>query len=249
MQARSRVADIDVDAVTLSEALDRIMGLAHGGGGCVFTPNVDHIVRASRDPAFRAAYSGCALAVADGMPVLWAAALLGAPLPAKVSGSTLLPPLLQVAAQQKASIYFVGGRVGASQRVAAQMQAQHPSLVVAGCSPPTQALSDAVLEETLQDIAHCKPHLVLVSLAAPRQELWASSAYQRLGHSAWVCTGSAIDIAAGLIPRAPAQLSALGLEWAWRLAREPRRLWRRYLVEDPPFARLILRQWWQQHRS
>ena len=247
-----RIGHVAIHAVTLQQALAAILALVQQKlGGCVFTPNVDHIMRAHRDEAYRAAYNKCSIALADGMPVLWAARALGTPLPQKVSGSTLLAPLLDMAAKQDLSTYFVGGREGAAAKVCTDLRVTYPNLEIRGHSPPTRRiapLGSVTLASIEADIRQCRPDLVLVSLTAPHQELWAAAAQARIAPAVLVCTGSAVDILAGLVPAAPKLASRVGMEWAWRLTREPGRLWHRYLVDDPPFVGLVARQWFAQWR-
>jgi N-acetylglucosaminyldiphosphoundecaprenol N-acetyl-beta-D-mannosaminyltransferase len=236
---------VPVDRVSLAEALDRIEALvAAGRGGAVFTPNVDHVVLASREPALARAYAGVDLSLADGMPVVWAARLLGAPVPERVSGSDLAFPLLERAAQRGWRTYLLGGAPGVAEEAARRLRARLPSLVVAGTDAPRITLKpgDPEGEAALARLRAARPDLVLVALGAPKQELWIHRHRAALGPAVAVGVGATLDFLSGRVRRAPRWVSRAGLEWLWRLGREPRRLWRRYLVQDPAFAAILWRE-------
>jgi N-acetylglucosaminyldiphosphoundecaprenol N-acetyl-beta-D-mannosaminyltransferase len=237
------IGEVPIDPLTFDEALDAIDRLVTAReGGTVFTPNVDHVVMADHDEAFRAAYRDVSLSLVDGMPVLWASRLLGRALPEKVSGSDLVPRLVERAASRGWRVYLLGGAEG-SAAIAARALESH-GVEVAGFSAPRVPVSasPAAHAELADAIAKTEPDLVLVGLGAPKQELFATAVRDRLRPAVLLGVGASIDFLAGAVPRAPAWVSQNGLEWLYRLGREPRRLWRRYLLRDPQFFALILRQ-------
>ena len=234
-----------VDRVTFAEALDAITELVERRqGGTVFTPNVDHIVMASEDDSFRRAYAAVDLALADGMPVVWASRALGSPLPEKVSGSDLVPPLMRLAAMKGWRVYLLGGGRGVAQRAAFRLRAAHPDLAIVGTASPRIDMREpeATRRGIVAEIQEARPDLVLVGLGAPKQELWIHESANGLRPAVLLGVGAAIDFLAGTARRAPGWMSAAGLEWLYRLGREPRRLWRRYLLRDPRFLRIVLDQ-------
>jgi N-acetylglucosaminyldiphosphoundecaprenol N-acetyl-beta-D-mannosaminyltransferase len=231
----------------LAGAVDAVAAALAGGiRGYVVTPNVDHLVRYHRDPAFRAAYSDALFCVADGMPIVWASRWLGRPLRGRVTGADLLPAVCVMAASRGYSVFILGGGAGVAQRAAANLTARVPGLRVAGTHTPPQGFgADPVsVEAALDAVARARPDILFVGLGSPKQELWVHRYWDRLVIRMAVCCGAAVDFAAGGQTRAPAWLQRAGLEWVWRLAREPRRLWRRYLVEDAAFLGIFLREWW-----
>lgn len=221
--------------------------IARGARGFVVTPNVDHVVRYHRDPAFRAAYGAAALRLADGMPVVWAARLVGRPLPGRVAGADLLPALCRMAAARGYRVFLLGGGAEVARRAAERLAASIPGLRVAGTHTPPEGFGDdpGATDRALAAVAQARPDLLFVGLGSPKQELWVHRHWDRLACAVAVCCGAAIDYAAGVRPRAPLWMQRAGLEWLWRLAHEPRRLWRRYLVEDPAFLGIVLREWWR----
>ncbi|HET9595749.1 MAG TPA: WecB/TagA/CpsF family glycosyltransferase [Anaeromyxobacteraceae bacterium] len=241
---RLDLGPLGVDPLTLGGALDRIEALvASGRGGRVFTPNVDHVVIAERHAEFREAYRDADLSLADGVPILWAARLLGEPLPQKVSGSDLVLPLVERAAARGWRVYLVGAAPGVAAEAARRLQQRFPALRVAGVDAPFVKVDgpDPEGEVALQRLAAAAPDLVLVAFGAPKQELWMHRHRAAFGRAVAVGVGASLDFVAGTIRRAPRWMQRAGLEWAFRLLREPRRLWRRYLVDDRRFVPIVWR--------
>jgi N-acetylglucosaminyldiphosphoundecaprenol N-acetyl-beta-D-mannosaminyltransferase len=243
MTDRVRIGRLPIDRLTFEGALDATERMiADKKGGTVFTPNVDHIVMAEHDPAFREAYERASLSLVDGKPVLWAARALGPGLPEKISGSDFVPALLDRAAKRDFSVYLLGGAPGSAERARAVLEERH--IRVAGFSSPKVAVSAKLDDhrELAETIARANPDLVLVGLGAPKQELFSYAVRDIVRPAVLIGCGATIDFLAGVVPRAPTWISNAGLEWLYRLAKEPRRLWRRYLLRDPEFALVVLRQ-------
>jgi N-acetylglucosaminyldiphosphoundecaprenol N-acetyl-beta-D-mannosaminyltransferase len=235
-----RIGPIWIDALSFEDAVLAIDALAAAGrGGAVFTPNVDHVVAADRNPDLRDAYAAADLALADGQWVVWASRILGTPLPGKISGSDLALPLARRAAQQGRSIFLLGGAPGAGEQ-AAERLTRETGVRIAGLEAPRVDL-DAPDAALVDRIATTRPAFILVALGAPKQELWIRRNLDRLRPSVLVGVGATLDFLAGRVLRAPRWISAAGAEWLFRLALEPRRLARRYLVDDPRFAAIVLR--------
>jgi len=240
---RVRIGDVWIDQITFADAVNTILDRAQSGlGGYALTPNIDHIVMADSDSAFRAAYAGASLSLVDGTPLLWAARALGVPLPEKVSGSDLMHPLVQGCAERGLSIYLCGAGPGVAERVAAKLCAQHPTLKVVGCDSPMIPAADAP-----SSIAACakvkaaNPALLFVAFGSPKQEVWIHHMASELGPTVAIGVGAAFDFIDGTQARAPKWMSRAGLEWVFRLSKDPKRMWRRYLVRDPKFIPIFLR--------
>jgi len=243
---RVRVGSLKVDALSRTQALDAIVRLVREGrGGTVYTPNVDHIVQAEHDEAFRAVYDRASLSLVDGTPVLWAARLLGTPLPEKLSGSDMFEPLLERAVQEQMRVVLLGGGPGVAELAAKNLREQMPGLQVVDTLAPRLGLSATDEERAcVERLARAKADLIFVCLGAPKQELFSDRNLRALAPAVLVCFGAAVDFAAGTVPRAPAWVSRAGLEWAFRLGREPRRLAARYLLRDPEFLKIVAVQAW-----
>jgi len=241
--SRIQLGKLQVDRLTFTQALDRIEAMvAARAGGVVFTPNVDHVVMAGHDARFREAYAKADLSLADGMPVVWASHLLGEPLPAKISGSDLVLPLMERANRGRWRVFLLGGGPGVADVAAANLTARFPDLVIAGTLSPRVDMSQPASsrEGILESVRAARPDVVLVALGAPKQELWIAEAAAALRPAVLLGVGAAVDFVAGTVQRAPDWISAAGLEWLYRLAREPRRLWKRYLLRDPAFLLILL---------
>jgi N-acetylglucosaminyldiphosphoundecaprenol N-acetyl-beta-D-mannosaminyltransferase len=241
--ARVRIGGVPIDCLTMAQAVDAIDELVQAGrGGAVFTPNVDHVVQCQDDPLLRAAYEAASLSLADGMPVVWASRLLGRPLPERVSGSDLVGPLMGRAALRRWRVLLLGGGEGVAERAATKLSANNPGLEVVGTLSPRIDLRESSCERSgvLDAVRRSAPDLVLVALGAPKQELWIHESRQALAPAVLLGVGATLDFLAGTVPRAPAWMSRVGLEWLHRLASDPVRLWRRYLVRDPRFLGIVL---------
>lgn len=240
--ARIRVGRVPIDAVDLEGALDAIDRLIReGNGGTVFTPNVDHVVVAENDPRFRAAYAAASLSLVDGTPVVWASSLLGTPLPMKLSGSDLVLPLLARAAERGQRVYFLGGDPGVAEAARRVLEPELPSLNIVGIDSPRIDVN-RIPDELLQRIKSARPDIVLVALGAPKQEIFSHEQREALKPAVLIGVGASLDFIAGTRRRAPLWLSRAGLEWVYRLAQEPRRLAKRYLLRDPQFFWIVGRQ-------
>jgi N-acetylglucosaminyldiphosphoundecaprenol N-acetyl-beta-D-mannosaminyltransferase len=239
-----RVGALELDVLRQSEAIEAIVRLVREGrGGTVFTPNVDHIVQAEHDLAFREAYSRVSLSLVDGTPVLWAARLLGTPLPEKLSGSDLFEPLIERAAAEGLRVVLLGGGPGVAELAAENLRQKLPGLKVVDTLAPRLGLSATDEERAaVERLKQAKADLIFVCLGAPKQELFSDRNREALAPAVLVGFGAAVDFAAGTIPRAPRWMSQMGLEWAFRLGREPKRLAARYLLRDPEFFKIVASQ-------
>jgi N-acetylglucosaminyldiphosphoundecaprenol N-acetyl-beta-D-mannosaminyltransferase len=236
---------VRVDSVDLDGALDFIDALvAAGRGGVVFTPNVDHVILAHEDPRMRAAYSKVDLSVADGMPLVWASRLLRPPLPQRVAGSDLVPHLLERAAERRWRVYFLGGAPGVAALARDTVLKQIPDLEIVGIDAPRFSPDEpmSAQQAVVERIRAARPHVVFVAFGAPKQEIWIDRFREQVAPAVLLGVGATLDFLAGSIPRAPRWMAESGLEWLFRLSREPRRLWRRYLLRDPKFLLVLGRE-------
>lgn len=242
-RTRVRVGELWIDSLTFAEAAEAVEGLVRDGrGGSVFTPNVDHIVNAEQDEALRAAYREVDLALVDGQPVVWASHLLGTPLPAKVSGSDVVPHLLERAGERGFRIYLLGGAGRSAELAAARLAAKGVNVV--GAEGPFIGLTPQPDEPAiLARVRAARPDLLLVGLGSPKQERFIHRAAAELKPTVCIAVGATIEFLAGTLRRAPVWMSRAGLEWLFRLATDPGRLAKRYLWNDPRFAVIVWRMW------
>jgi N-acetylglucosaminyldiphosphoundecaprenol N-acetyl-beta-D-mannosaminyltransferase len=240
---RVRVGRLWIDALTFSEAIDEIERLVEARqGGAIFTPNVDHIVQVEHNLELRAAYEKVSLSVVDGQLLLWASYVLGSPLPEKISGSDLMLPLARRAAERQWRVYLLGGGPGVAELAAKELQKQF-AINIVGVDAPFVRPDGVPVEGpvVVERIVKAEPHLVFAAFGAPKQELFLHRAAPDIRPAVGIGVGAGFDFVAGRLKRAPRWISESGLEWLFRLAQEPRRLAKRYLVDDPEFLAILAR--------
>ncbi len=241
---RLKIGHLAIDRVTFDEALHAIGRLVDAKqGGYICTPNVDHVVLAETDLAFRDAYARADLVVVDGMPIVWGSKLLDVPLPERISGSDLILPLMKMAAERGWRVYMLGGGPGTAEEAGRKIQQQYPVNIVGYDSPMVSTAKGAEQNEPiLRKVREAKADLLFVALGSPKQETWIGQVAEQLRPTVAIGVGAGFDFIAGRAKRAPQWVARAGFEWLYRLAHEPRRLWRRYLVNDPKFAAVLLRE-------
>lgn len=212
--------------------------LAQGQGGWLVTANLDFLRRYVRDEHAHALYSRADVMVADGMPLVWAARVQGDPLPERVAGSSLIWSVAARAGVEGRTLFLLGGAPGAADACARELTRRSPALRVVGTSAPNVSSppAPAEIDEVVRMLSALRPDIVLVGLGSPKQEQLIDVVRGCLPAAWWVGVGISFSFVAGLTPRAPLWMRKLGLEWIHRLSQEPRRLARRYLVDDLPFA-------------
>jgi N-acetylglucosaminyldiphosphoundecaprenol N-acetyl-beta-D-mannosaminyltransferase len=204
-----------------------------------------HAVMASRqDSELRAALLGSTLNVPDGQPLVWALGALGHPLSGRVYGPELMTRACAQAVEEGHRFYLYGGRnQGALVQLALNLRRRHPGIkIVGGYSPPHRELTDEERTAVAAEINRSGAEVVWVGIGVPKQEKWMAEMRPRLEPPVLVGVGAAFDFHAGLVQQAPTWIQESGLEWAYRLSREPRRLWRRYLHYNPLFVTAFARQ-------
>ena len=206
---------------------------------------VHTVAACAEDPALREAVMGASFTVPDGQPLIWALKLLGHELDDRVYGPELMDRACARAARTGQRFYLYGGRSqGALATLARMLRLRHPGLQIAGGhAPPFREQTEAEQAAVAAEIDRSGADVVWVGIGVPKQEKWMASMRDRLDAPVLIGVGAAFDFHAGTIPQAPARLQKLGLEWAYRLGREPRRLWRRYLRYNPRFVVGFVRQY------
>jgi N-acetylglucosaminyldiphosphoundecaprenol N-acetyl-beta-D-mannosaminyltransferase len=229
--------------------LDAMVAERHRGYVCVAA--VHTVMVCQEDPALRQAVLGSSLTVPDGQPLVWAMNALGHPLSHRVYGPDLMARYCERSRWTGARHFLYGGRTqGALVQLALNLRRRHPNLqVVGGYAPPHRPLTDEERDFVVGEINRSQADVVWVGIGVPKQEKWMASMRPRLDAPLLIGVGAAFDFHAGLVPQAPAWMQRAGLEWAFRLAREPRRLWRRYLRYNPRFVARFARQWGRHRRS
>jgi N-acetylglucosaminyldiphosphoundecaprenol N-acetyl-beta-D-mannosaminyltransferase len=217
--------------------------ISQGDRRYICVTGVHGVMESQRDPLLRYVHNRSGLTAPDGMPLVWAGWAAGARHMDRVYGPDLMLAACERAAARGYSSFFYGGRPGVAERLAARLVGAFPGLKIAGTyAPPFRELSAQEDENVVQLISAAQPDLVWVGLGTPKQELWMAAHAHRIDAGVLIGVGAAFDIHAGLTRQAPHWMQRSGLEWAFRLAQEPRRLSRRYLYNNPRFLAGVARR-------
>jgi N-acetylglucosaminyldiphosphoundecaprenol N-acetyl-beta-D-mannosaminyltransferase len=230
---------LTVDAITLPEAVDRAEhAIRTRSRLLVGVVNAAKIVKLTADGFLRASLLEADLVLADGQSVVWASRLLRRPLPERVTGIDLFEALLALAAKRGYRVFFLGARPEVLTAMEAQARRRWPGLIVAGRQHgyfPTEQT-----EQVAEAIRASRPDMLFIGMATPAKELFLGTYADRLGATVLHGVGGSFDVLAGVTERAPEAWQRAGMEWAYRLRQEPRRLWKRYLVTNTAFLLLLL---------
>lgn len=238
------IAGIPFDNLDMNEVLAFVeTAIAAGQPQLVATANVNFVVKAQHDPEFRDIVRRADVITADGMPILWAARLLGHPLKCRVTGSDMVPALLDLAARRDYSVFFLGGGEGVGEIVLQRLAMRYPTLRAFAHAPDFAPLHEMAHDAIVRVIKSRAPDMLFVSLGAGKAEKWINMHLAELKVPVCIGVGATIDFLAGRVRRAPLWMQRAGLEWLFRLAQEPGRLFGRYLGDALGFARAFAPQW------
>lgn len=237
---------VPVSAVSLEQALawveQRISTHRGGPADYVCITGMHGIVECQRDPELLRIHGEAAMVTPDGMPLVWLGRRAGFRHMTRVYGPDLMEEVCRLSPVRGWRHFFYGGEPGVADQLAEQLCQRHPGLTVAGTfCPPFRPLTPAEEEEVIGRIHAAAPHIVWVGLSTPKQERWMAAMAPRLRVPLLIGVGAAFDFLSGRKPQAPRWMQESGLEWAFRLACEPRRLWRRYLIGIPIFLWALAR--------
>jgi N-acetylglucosaminyldiphosphoundecaprenol N-acetyl-beta-D-mannosaminyltransferase len=232
-----------LDALTSGDCIESILSeLSSQRGGWIVTANLDHLRRLVTDPSYRTLCAGADLVVADGMPLLWASRIQRTPLPQRVAGSDFIWSLSQAAASAELGIYLLGGAPGTAEEAGRVLAGRYPGLRVCGayCPPVGFEKDPQRVTQMRESLLAAKPDIVYVALGSPKQEQWIAQLRPLLPEAWWIGVGISFSFVCGHVKRAPAWMQRCGIEWVHRLVQEPRRLFKRYIIHDLPFALVLL---------
>jgi N-acetylglucosaminyldiphosphoundecaprenol N-acetyl-beta-D-mannosaminyltransferase len=241
---RANILGVGVSAINLEKALRTIEAwITRRERHYVCVTGVHGVMESWRDQGLRRIHNAAGLVTPDGMPLVWLSRVMGFRQVERVYGPDLMLSMCERSAKQGYRQFFYGGAPGVAEKLASQLQSRFPGLRVAGVySPPFRSLSPEEDEAVVKRINAAKPDIVWVGMSTPKQERWMSEHRGRLTAPVLVGVGAAFDFHAGLKRQAPRWMQQSGLEWLFRFVSEPRRLWRRYLINNPWFLWLVLLQ-------
>ena len=240
---RVNILGVGVSAISLTQALVIFDAwIASGEQHYVCVTPVHGIMDCQPDPDLRRIFNASGLTTPDGMPLVWLLRLMGHKHVTRVYGPDLMLAVCEHSVGRAYRHFFYGGGPGVAERLADRLQARVPGLEIAGMfTPPFRPLTPDEDRDVVQKVNAASPHLVWVGISTPKQERWMAEHLGKVRAPVMIGVGAAFDFLSGAKRQAPRWMQRNGLEWAFRLANEPSRLWRRYL-RYPRFAALLLLQ-------
>ncbi len=230
-----RILELSIDRVEMADVFHRVEDfIREGQPRHIVTVNIRFLSMALRDQQFAEIINGADLAVTDGMPLIWLTRLLKTPVPQRITGCDLIYSFSRLAAEKGYSIFILGGQPGVAEEAARRLCQMNPGLKVAGTHHGyfTAAEEPGVVELVRQS----RPQFLFVALGSPKQDFWVHRWKKELAVPVSIGIGGTLDVVTGRLKRAPVWMQRASLEWFYRLKQEPRRLWRRYILEDVPTA-------------
>lgn len=233
--ARIKFMNTCIDNLTMSETLNEIDKLIQKKiCSYVVTPNVDHIVRLEKDEELQKVYKNASLILTDGKPLIWISKWYKTPIKEKISGSDLFPRVCQLAANKNYTMYLLGAAEGVADTAARNLMKKYPGLNIVGTYSPPFGFekNEQEMNKIKAQIQDVHPDILIVGLGCPKQEKFMYYHCKELGVPISFGLGASIDFEAGNIKRATKWMSNHGLEWLYRFSKEPKRLFKRYFVDD-----------------
>ena len=229
--ARIKFMNTEIDNLTMKETLIAIDKLIKKNQNAyVVTPNVDHIIQLEQGGELVEVYKNADLILTDGKPLIWISKLYGTPIKEKISGSDLFPRLCSLSAKKGYKMFFLGAAEGVAEKAAKNLTKRFNGLHVVGTYSPPLGFekNDDEVQKIIKIIKEADPHILIVALGCPKQELFILHHREELGVPVSLGLGASLDFEAGNIKRAPKWMADHGLEWLFRITQDPGRLIKRY---------------------
>lgn len=231
-----------VNNVNMAETVEAIESMIEDGDKhYVVAINVDVVMKIEGDVYLKEITDKADMVLVDGKPLVWIANYHKHPIKAKISGSDLVPLLCEVAADKGYSVFIIGGKDGIAEQAKQKLEEKHPEIDIVGTyAPPFGFEKDAdELIKINKMITDAHPDLLIACFGCPKQEKWIYENYHKYDAKVSVCAGATVDFLAGTVNRAPKWMSECGLEWFYRFLQEPKRMFKRYFIDDVKIFKLI----------
>lgn len=244
LPARVNVLGVGISAINLESAVATLAAAVRSGTrGHVCITGVHGVMESQADPALRRIHNRSLLTTPDGMPMVWLGRMAGHRAMDRVYGPELMEHVMEWSRGSGATHFFYGGNTGVAQELKARLEQRFPGVRIVGTyTPPFRPLTPEEQAALEAQVAACRPDFLWVGLSTPKQERFMDAQGGRLAATVMLGVGAAFDFHAGRVPQAPRWIQRSGLEWLYRLCQEPRRLWKRYLSNNPRFIGRILAQ-------
>jgi len=233
-----------VNNVNMEETLKAIDEMISSNNkSYVVAINVDVVMKIENDPYLKEITDNADMVLVDGKPLVWISKWHKRPVKEKISGSDLVPLLCERAAKKNHSIFIIGGKDGIADRAKENLQRKYSNINIVGTyAPPFGFEKDEIeLERINNMISEVHPDILIACFGCPKQEKWIYENYQKYDAKVSVCAGATVDFLAGNVKRAPKWMSNHGLEWFYRFLQEPKRMFKRYFVDDFRIIELIIK--------
>jgi len=237
---RVNVGDVHLDRLSSDDIKQRLRDfVADGAPRQVVTVNLQFLGMAARNSEFRDVLNTADLAIADGAPVVWVSKILGAPIADRVTGHDIMDYAAQLSNQEGHKLFFLGAAPGIAEIAANHLRDKYPNINIVGShggmyNAEGYGRTDEDERSAVEAIRAANPDFLFVGLGAPKQDFWIRNHLHEVNVPVSVGVGGVFDVLAGNLGRAPEWVQGIGLEWVYRLAMEPRRLWKRYILQDIP---------------
>lgn len=231
-----------INNVTMPETIEAIEHMIHKDGkSYVVAINVDVVMKIENDPYLKKIVDSADMVLVDGKPLVWISKWYNRPLKAKISGSDLVPILCDVASKKGYTIFIIGGKDGIAAQAKTRLENRYPNIRIVGTYAPPFGFEKDVdeLNHINQIISDAKPDLLITCFGCPKQEKWIYENISKYNAKVSICAGATVDFLAGNVKRAPRWMSEHGLEWFYRFLQEPKRMFKRYFVDDVKIIGLI----------
>ncbi|HHD2741500.1 WecB/TagA/CpsF family glycosyltransferase [Clostridium perfringens] len=243
--------NIEIDNISMDECIEKIDDLINNGKfNYLVTPNVDHIVKLDKDDEFLKVYNNADLIVTDGMPIIWYSKIIKRPIKEKISGSDLFPKICELSAQKGYKIFLLGASEGVADIAKKKLQDKYKGLNIVGVYSPKYGFEDDEIElnKIINIVKKSNTDILAVGLGAPKQEKFIFKYKDILQVPLSLAIGATIDFEAGNVKRAPKWMQNSGLEWFYRLIKEPKRMYKRYILDDRRILRLMINDYRKQKK-
>ena len=241
---KQRLLNTYIDNLTMNETVEKINSFIKlHKASYVVAVNIDVIMKIEQDALLKEISDNADLTIVDGQPLIWISKIFGNSIKEKVSGSDLVPEICRLAEKNNYRIFILGGKMGIPERAKGNLELQYPGIEIVGTySPPFGFEKNRdELDRINTIIRESNPDIIIACFGCPKQEKWTYSNYKEFPGATVICAGATVDFLAGEVNRAPRWMSRCGLEWFYRFLQEPKRMFKRYFVDDLGIIPLIIK--------